>query len=119
MNQTLSISSRNVPTVEQLRKSGFKVRVLHERYRKTPGDSKVVSIKKPYLTNVFPALVAQKDVAGPERSGRGGRTTIELTTPSGQNFRASAKCHLADGFDRKKGVKICLGRIMKDLSPEE
>lgn len=76
------------PSIHQLRKSGYKVRVKHERILDD-------------LQTVSP---------------RGGRTVIELTTPDQQTFKGEAMCNAkVDNFNKKIANQICLGRIFKQI----
>jgi len=69
--------------VEQLRKSGYKVRVIHAR------------------------LIAAGGI-----SERGGRTIVQVRTPEGQELEGVAVCSTKDNFNRRMGVKIALGRAL-------
>lgn len=71
-------------TVAQLRKSGYKVRVLHSR--NTDPDGTI--------------------------SCMGGRTTVEITTPDGRDLSGSSKCRDDEKYCKRMGVEIALGRAM-------
>ena len=87
-------------TIRQLRRSGFKVRVLHKRQQ--------VSIKKFGGDQYF------------ENSAKGGTTTIEITTPDKQtDVRGVAICSNEDNYNRKVGNAIALGRAIGMLLPEQ
>jgi hypothetical protein len=77
-------------TVHDLRKNGYKVRVLH--FRKW--DDRV-------LAELYP---------------KGGSTVVQITTPEGENFQATALCSNEDRYNKKIGVKIALGRIKNKLN---
>jgi hypothetical protein len=86
-------------TIRQLRRSGFKVRVIHKRLqtitKKISGD---------YLEN----------------SSRGGTTIIQITTPDKQtDVEGVAVCSIEDNYDRKVGNAIALGRALSDLNEEQ
>jgi len=86
-------------TIRQLRRSGFKVRVLHRRQRMT--------VKK-LDGNYF------------ENSAKGGTTTIEITTPDKQiDVGGVAICSNEDNYSRKVGNAIALGRAIGMLPPEQ
>lgn len=72
-------------TVKELRKNGYKVRVHHHR--------KVVT-----------STVA----------ARGGKTVVEVTTPDGVTFIGIARCSRKENFNKKMGVRIALGRALKN-----
>jgi hypothetical protein len=71
-------------TIQQLRKEGYKVRVMHGR-----------------ITGKSGAI-----------SPRGGTTVIELTTPQGTTVIAKAECSYKDNFNRRVGNQIALGRAI-------
>jgi hypothetical protein len=73
----------NKMNVEQLRKSGYKVRVIHSR------------------RNVAGAL-----------SERGGQTIVQVRTPNGEELEGVAVCSTKDNFNRRMGLKIALGRAL-------
>lgn len=85
------------PTVEQLRKNNYRVRVLHERYSQSSPE----------------VLVPRKEIAKGEALGKGGRTTVEITTPEGKELTGVAKCHLNDSFNRRRALAIAVGRALK------
>jgi hypothetical protein len=84
-----------IPTVKQLRQSGYKVRVLHTRNykltKRVDGDSK-------------------------ELCAKGGITTIEITTPNGKNVTGVAHCSDCDSYNKRLGVRIAVGRALSQVS---
>jgi hypothetical protein len=83
------------PKIEDLRKTGFKVRVLHQRnYVRRHPNKMDMSVTL---------------------SGKGGYTKIEITTPSNKIVVGEAHCNVLDNFNRKLGNKIALGRALKLL----
>lgn len=84
-------------TIEKLRKSGFRVRVMHTRQYET----------------------VSRGMSGPisRLSCKGGRTKIEVTTPDNAiTADAVAECSLQDSFNRKLGNSIALGRVVQKLT---
>ena len=84
-------------TIEKLRQSGFKVRVIHTRHYET----------------------VLRGMSGPvsRLSGKGGSTKIEVTTPDKViTIAAEAKCSVEDSFNRKLGNSIALGRVVSKLT---
>lgn len=82
------------PTVQELRQSGYRVRVIHRRNyteRETFGGT----------TEVI--------------SEKGGSTQVDITTPDGVNTTGYANCCSIDNYNRKIGVLIALGRALKEL----
>lgn len=83
------------PTIRELRRQGYKVRVMHARH-----------------------YVTKQKISGTvlELSARGGSTTIELTTPDKQHsVFGKSVCSNEDNFNRKTGNFIALGRALKQL----
>jgi len=89
-------------SVASLRQSGFKVRVNHFRQYKD-GD-------KTGYTKYMAGLIGS-NVLG-DVLPRGGLTTVEVTSPTGETFIGEARCSDKDSFNRKLGVKIALGRAL-------
>lgn len=81
-------------TIAQLRREGYKVRVLHNRpiqyIQKIDGGVKVFSPK-------------------------GGKTIIEITTPDGRDVVGESMCSNKDSWNRKFGNQIALGRAIAKL----
>lgn len=86
-------------TIQSLRQSGYKVRVLHSITNELADNHPLHS------TNVWLA-----------DDGNPNTTVIEITSPSGKN--ATGISYRADGdfYDRKKGNAIALGRALKQLA---
>ena len=84
--------------VHELRKNGYKVRVIHKRK----------------LNNNDRNLYHRREIKFSENiSPKGGQTTVEILTPDGREFSETAKCSHLDSFNRKVGITIALGRIAK------
>jgi len=81
-------------TIEQLRKQGYRVQVIHDRpvsfYQKIDGSVRVLQPK-------------------------GGVTIINITTPTGETVTGAARCSEKDGWNRKVGNAIALGRALTQL----
>ncbi len=104
-------------TIHELRKEGFKLRILHSRYYG------LISAEAPRLISNFEIRESKHDLGQfwPFRVGvlgKGGRTEIDLLTPDGRQYKASTDCSKTDNFNRKRGIKICLGRIQKQMDQE-
>lgn len=83
-------------TVQQLRNTGYKVRVLHNR-----------------LYNGYHKwqVGTQAKVNGPiNPDPKGGSTEIVVDSPSGKHFHGVAICSKKENYNKKLGVKIALGR---------
>lgn len=77
--------------IHELRKNGYKVRVIHGRITGSNGQI----------------------------SPRGGTTVIELTNPKGKTVIAKAECSKKDNWNRKVGNQIALGRAFEALDKIE
>lgn len=92
----------NAEVIEELRKSGYKVRIHHRR--KYEAKIKVIDID----------VKGRQSYEVTERIlPRGGETVVELTTPDGEVLVGDSVCCEKDFFNKKMGVKIALGRALK------
>mgnify|MGYP006355039505 CR=1 FL=1 len=73
-------------SVKQLRQSGYKVRVYHQREKK-----------------------------GENISPLGGATKVEITTPDGKDLVGEAICSKRDNYNKKVGAAIAIGRALKNV----
>ena len=93
-------------TIRNLRRQGYKVRVLHFRnfiLNSINSNLKITSSK---------GIIASYDKPLP----KGGSTIIELTTPDKlQTVRGSAVCSVKENYNKKLGNSIALGRAYKKL----
>lgn len=83
-------------TVHDLRKCGYKVRVLHHRCV----DGNLVG----HIHQVLATQDGNVDATG-------GMTVVQITTPNGIELEGRAKCSNKDRYDKKLGVKVALGRL--------
>lgn len=88
----------NNPTVAELRRAGFKVRVTQMRYNKN--DTK------------FSTLVPTRELSGAERGHKGGELSVEITSPQGDELVGRAICSKKDSFNRKIALKMSIGRAL-------
>lgn len=86
-------------TVYELRKSGYKVRVSHQRY---------------YANYLLARHKAGKLIN--HLTAKGGMTLVELTSPTGINVLGCARCSKKDNFNRKMGLNVALGRALAILA---
>lgn len=75
----------NVPTVKELREKNCRVRVRHYR---------LVDMRD---HSIFP---------------RGGKTTVFITAPTGQEFYGEAVCSKSDNFCKKQGTLLAISRAL-------
>jgi len=96
-------------TVQSLRQSGHKVRVIHSRHLNFgPNATRKNKLNPPFITSLE---MKERGIDKSDLAPRGGRTFIQVTTPSGQELCSEAICSLADNFNKKLGVEIALGRL--------
>lgn len=83
------------PSIKDLRRAGYKVRVYHARN----------------FNNVL-----KMGGLATTLSPKGGKTTIEMTTPNKQHtVIAEAVCSVEDNFNHKLGNSIAVGRALQKL----
>lgn len=85
-------------TVQQLRNSGYKVRVLHNRLYNGYHEWQVGS--KPPVGYTGPI----------DPDAKGGSTQVVIDSPSGEHFQGLAICSKKENYNKKMGVRIALGR---------
>ena len=97
---------RNVPSIEELRKSGFKVSVRHfRRFEDSLSDF--------YMTKTQFNNAGFYD--GYEILSHGGWTILDVTTITGRNVRVKYNVPQGHQFDRKRAIRACLGKLIKEL----
>jgi hypothetical protein len=118
-------------SVQSLRAAGYKVRVCHKRHFSIFAEKDDVKVK----IDVTPAMSFRElDDGLPTLNAlcmpysikpisfsvepRGGLTLIEITTPDGTDLKGEALCSKRDNYDKKKGVKIALGRALKNTQAD-
>lgn len=110
------------PTLEALRKQGFKVRCTHYRYvfvNDPPGV-------RPVFVGDSPGLRAMREIKEWRQGGSqikilpvGGKVVVVITTPEGKEVKAESNCSLADNFVRRIGTRMALGRALKALAQQD
>jgi hypothetical protein len=90
-------------TVQQLRNSGYKVRVLHNR------------LYNGYYKWQVGSKTAEGYGYGPiDPDTKGGSTQIIIDGPSGDHYDGLAICSKKENYNKKLGVRIALGRCNID-----
>jgi hypothetical protein len=94
-------------TIQQLRNSGYKVKVLHNRLYKG-------KFKWQRVSSVVGSGPIDPDT-------KGGSTHIIVDSPYGSHYEGLAFCSNKDNYNKKLGVRIALGRcsIEKALGVQE
>lgn len=116
--------NHNTKTIEAIRQVGGTVRIQHIRrfIRHEPRVDKNIA---PIVKIIEEKVTKQNRVStieqtlGAKISPCGGSTIVEVTTPSGEKLKETARCREYDQFNKRLGVSIALGRIMKTLHPLE
>lgn len=49
---------------------------------------------------------------------KGGDTDVLVTLPSGKAYNEVAACHEKDNYNKRIGLHVCLGRILKRMASE-
>lgn len=91
MNDTINLNSRNIPTIHQLRRAGWKVRVIHGLTQERYMGQEIVNFSDRF-------------------------TKIEITSPDKKDASGIAFCSKQDQWNRKLGNRIALGRALKNYS---
>lgn len=91
-------------TVKSLRQSNYKIRISHCRNV----NLKAKKNDDMSLTRLY------KELNEPI-TAKGGKTIVELTF-NGKNARGEALCSIGDGYNRKLGVQVALGRALNQLT---
>lgn len=87
-------------TIEDLRYSGYKVKVLHHRLYNGRHRWQVRSQSSNNLTGPI------------DPDPKGGSTHIIIDSPDGQHFEGIAICSREDNYNKRLGVRIALGRAL-------
>lgn len=98
------------PTVAELRKRGFKVKITHIR--------RVVASTH-YEKLCYISEIPKSELMVPYRlCAMGGITVVDLFQPDHPEnapcFHGEAHCSKLDAYNRKTGVQIALGRALKE-----
>lgn len=107
--------STKTPTVYDLRKQGHKVRVLH--LRKYVAFCSITGIKLTQYVKYdklqpSPTLHVDGNIKYFFHPN-GGKTIIEVTTVSGNDYVGVAVCSDKETYNKKLGVRIALARALK------
>jgi hypothetical protein len=98
-----------IPTIKELRQSGWKVRVTHFRYFDF-GNGFLC------LHNVR-ELKDERGNYSVSPDSHGGKTIVELRNPEGVEFKGESLCSRSDAFNRKEGIARAIVRAL-DIKPE-
>jgi len=99
-------NQNNEKSVHNLRKQGFKVRVIISRNVNLNAQSNSEMQLIPYKEFKNSKTIDRS------RLGKGGSVQVEITTPDNKEKRGAANCYFKDGFNRKLGLKIAINRAL-------
>ncbi len=101
------------PTIHALRKAGYKVKIDHWRKVLFPAQASRADI----LPGDWHSLrVTRKDKRARVYGAihpHGGHTDLWVQPPGGEPSHARASCRADERFNRRLGLTICLGRLVK------
>ncbi len=113
MSKTKQKDSEIHGIVHALRKKNFKIRIQHRRYVEIDNIAGDSFIELQVVTKI------SKQRNFNNILGKGGETKLDLTTPDGITVTETAKCNILDGYNKKLGVRIALGRALKKAGVQE
>ena len=87
-------------TIQQLRNSGYKVKVLHNRLYNGYYKWQVGSKPNQSIRGYAPI----------DPDTKGGSTQIVIDSPSGEHYEGLAICSKKENYNKRLGVRIALGR---------
>jgi len=98
-------------TIQSLRKSGVKVRVLYERFVKVP-----TAFPEYQHVSLQPLYSIRLNKTQKYMLARGGKTTIQATTIDGRDFEGVAVCSAKDSFNRHTALSKAIGRLVSNIT---
>lgn len=94
-----------IPTVEELRKSGAKVRINRLRLYQHNGSYQLFTRKHAQLMEQHFQFDAQPLATG-------GVTFVEIKKPDGEEVSGFSECMIGDNFVKNNGVKLAIARAL-------
>lgn len=105
---TTKTKKEQISTIHSLRMVGYKVRVYHARQYIENSIHKSVFMSK---RNMFDSNESEYFTL----SDKGGYSRIDLTTPDNKHYSAKFNFSPHRQFNRKLGIRVCLGKIFKQI----
>ena len=104
----------NLPSIHALRKAGFKIKIDHYRRVLFAGEPVVANPNRTDLHAVKVTRMAKKQRQFSYIDPKGGTTRLYIGNADGtQTYGvAVADCNARDRFNRRLGVRICIGRLV-------
>lgn len=100
---------KSIPTVHELRKSGYKVKLSHHRrfFRYDPFTGKKHTV-------IIPWSLKEEHFKDYFLDPKGGETHVSIYKEgSGESFDSVAFCSVEDHFCRKSGIKKSIARALQ------
>lgn len=105
---------RNVPSIEELRKSGFKVSLQHFRCFEALDAGEGVHFHIIYITKTL-YYNERRYYDSYIIHSHGGWTILDVTTMTGRNVSVRYNVPSGHQFNRKRAIRACLGKLIKEL----
>jgi hypothetical protein len=105
---------RNVPSIEELRKAGYKVSVRHFRRFDNNYD---YDYPPDYMTKTT-FHNRYDDYEFHEISSHGGWTVLDVRTLTGREISVKYNVPAGHQFNRKVALRACIGKLVKELGNE-
>ena len=104
--------NNHLPTINQLRKSGYKIKVINKRFY-TEFDFVKRKLNKKLLSKFEASAQLKPEDYKYGLLAKGGYTKINATDEVGFEYSAETFCSKNDTFCKKRAIEIVLGRISK------
>ena len=98
-------------SVHNLRKNGYKIRVIHHR-KYLVANEPFEKLEEVCLRNFEKQASSHKYY---KILQNGGFTELQILAPNKKEYIVTADCSKKDSYCRKRGVEIALGRLAKNL----
>jgi hypothetical protein len=110
--ETTSKKKPKDPTVEDLRKQGWKVRVYHARSvtKYTQEGTEHLMMSKRELEE---DINQDGGESGYYLESTGGFTRLEFKAPTGEEYTTKFNVPFGHQFNRKRGLTACIGRMLR------
>lgn len=116
---------KKVPTIHELRKAGYKVRVTHIRkfFRFDPQTGKKRTFWAAFHSKKHAPLAKPEDIKECEEffiDCKGGETVIDLTSPDGKSTTQGVSvCSEDDAYVKRKGIRRALGFAVSAMDKQK
>jgi hypothetical protein len=104
---------KEIPTIHDLRKQNYKVRVIHRRVYPIFDQNRFKIVNR-LLTNREVKDLGLDGVLIGDVLTHGGHTRVEVLTPNGAEVVGEAECSKKDQFNRKRSLNIAIARALQE-----